>query len=394
MPTAPQPFTANVPDNVLTDLRDRLGQARFPDQLDGAGWDYGTELDYLKTLCAYWRDAFDWRAQEAALNAFDQFTLPIDGIDMHFIHQRSKHADATPIVITHGWPGSVFEFMKIIRPLTEPEAHGGEAGDAFHVVCPSIPGYGFSSAPTTPGFGVKQAAELQIKLMQALGYDRYIAQGGDWGAPISAWMASLDPDHCSGVHLNMPIAKRPQGVPREKLAEGLTETEVARLAESYVFQKTETGYFRIQATKPQTLGYPLNDSPVGLAAWIVEKFHTWSDCNGEVESRFTKDELLANITLYWVTGTITSSMRMYYETTKAGHAGPPDDYVETPTAVANFPKELGHPPRAWVENHFNVVQWTDMPRGGHFAAMEEPALLVEDVRAFASQLSRDLRPIT
>jgi len=379
----PIPFRANISESVLDDLRDRLDRARFPDQLDGAGWTYGTERDYLQELCAYWRDGFDWRDQEARLNAFEQFMLPIDGIDLHFIHHRSPHPDATPLILSHGWPGSVFEFMKIIGPLTDPESHGGSKADAFHVVCPSLPGYGFSSAPQESGFGIKQVAEVEVKLMAALGYDRYIAQGGDWGSVAAAWQGALDPDHCKGVHLNMPLARRPKDVTPEDLAENLTKSELANLKAARAFNRYESAYHRLQSTKPQSLGYGLHDSPVGLAAWILEKFQTWSDCNGAVESRFTKDELLANITLYWVTDTITSSMRLYYETTKAGHSGPPDVYIQTPTAVACFPKELTLPPRRWAENHFNIVRWTSMPRGGHFAAMEEPEMLVEDIRAFA-----------
>lgn len=383
----PKPFCANVSDAVLDDLRDRIGRARFPDQLEGAAWQYGTERDYLRELCAYWLDGFNWHRQETRLNAFDQFTLLINGIDLHFIHHRSPHDDATPLIISHGWPGSVFEFMKIIGPLTDPESHGGDKADAFHVICPSLPGYGFSSAPRLPGFGIKQVAETEIQLMAALGYESYIAQGGDWGAVATAWLGQMDSDHCKGVHINMPLARRPKDVPRDKLMDGLSKPEIANLAAGRAFEQNESAYHRLQATKPQTLGYGLNDSPVGLAAWILEKFHTWSDCNGDVESKFTKDELLANITLYWVTETITSSTRLYYETAKAGHTGPTDGYVETPTAVAAFPKELRLPPRSWVENHFNVVQWTEMPRGGHFAAMEEPELLVEDVRTFTRLVS-------
>ena len=383
MAASPTPFQANVDDTVLDDLRDRLGRARFPDELEDAGWAYGTQRAYLQELCDYWRDGFDWRAAEAHLNAFNQFTLPIDGIDLHFIHQRSPHEDATPLIISHGWPGSVFEFMKIIGPLSDPVAYGGDKANAFHVVCPSLPGYGFSSAPRKPGFGIKQVAEVEMKLMAALGYDHYIAQGGDWGAVSSSWLGAIDAEHCKGVHLNMPLARRPKDVAPEKLTSGLTESDLVNLEAARAFNRNETAYHRLQSTKPQSLGYGLHDSPVGLAAWILEKFHRWSDCDGNVELQFTKDELLANITLYWVTGTITSSMRLYYETTKAGHSGPPDQYVQTPTAVALFPKELVLPPRRWAENYFNIVRWTPMPRGGHFAALEEPDMLVEDIRAFA-----------
>jgi microsomal epoxide hydrolase len=376
-------FRIEVAEEVLEDLRERLARTRFPDQVEGAGWDYGTELSYLKELCEYWRERFDWRAQEAALNRFDQFTTSIDGQTLHFIHARSQQADALPLVITHGWPGSVFEFTKIIGPLTDPAAHGGDARDSFHVICPSMPGYGFSGPTREPGWDVQRVAEAEIELMRHLDYQRYGAQGGDWGAIVSTQMGRLDPDHCCGIHLNMPMALPPAGVdPRE----GLTEREKANLDEQEFFQAQETGYQRIQGTKPQTLGYGLNDSPAGLAAWIVEKFRTWSDCGGDLERVFSKDELLANITVYWVTGTINSSVRLYYESMRSGRAGFTQGRVEVPTGCAVFPRELYKPPRKWVDRHYNVTRWTEMEIGGHFAALEQPALLVDDVRAFFREL--------
>ena len=372
-------FRIDVAEEVLEDLRQRLARTRFPDQIEGAGWGYGTELSYLKELCEYWAEQFDWRAQEALLNRFDQFETTIDGQTLHFIHARSQHPDALPIVITHGWPGSVFEFTKIIGPLTDPVAHGGDARDSFHVICPSMPGYGFSGPTREPGWDVQRVAEAEIELMKRLGYDRYGAQGGDWGAVVATQIGRLDPDHCCGIHLNMPLALPPPGVdPRE----GLTEREKANLDEQEFFQAQETGYQRIQGTKPQTLGYGLNDSPAGLAAWIVEKFRTWSDCDGDLEKIFSKDELLANITLYWVTETINSSVRLYYESMRSGRAGFTQGRVEVPTGCAIFPKELYKPPRKWVERHYNVTRWTEMEIGGHFAAMEQPDLLVDDLRAF------------
>lgn len=372
-------FEIHVPDDVLDDLRSRLDRIRFPDQLDETGWDYGTERSYLEELCAYWRDGFDWRKQEALLNSFDHFKTDVDGLGVHFVHQRSRVESALPLVITHGWPGSIFEFYKIIGPLTDPEAHGGSAEDAFHVVCPSIPGYGFSDKPSKPGFHPKAAAEVNAKLMSKLGYALYGVQGGDWGSVISSWNAVVDRNHVCGVHLNMPLAQRPDG--SDPKAE-LDPESLRRLLEGRAYRQTETGYFAIQSTKPQTLGYGLNDSPAGLAAWIVEKFRRWSDCNGAVEERFTKDELLTNITIYWATETITSSSRLYFEARAAGHNGPPDEFVSAPTACAVFPKEIGHAPRPWVEKHFNVTRWTEFPRGGHFAALEEPELLVGDIREF------------
>ncbi len=372
-------FRIQVADSVLIDLRERLARTRWPDQIDGAGWDYGTELSYIRELCAYWQSSFDWRKQEALLNGFPQFTADINGLRMHFLHIRSPHANALPLIITHGWPGSIFEFYKIIGPLTEPEKYGGRAEDAFHVVAPSMPGYGFSSAPRELGFHIRRVAETNIALMEALGYTRYGAQGGDWGSVASAWAAHLAPKHVCGAHMNMTLGRKPEDPAK---ANALTPEEAKRLDAARKFRLIETGYQAIQGSKPQTLGYGLTDSPSGLAAWIVEKFRTWSDCNGHVESRFTKDELLANIMIYWINGNIASSTRLYYETFKAGMFGAPPGRTEVPSGFALFPRELVRLPRSWAEEAFNVVHWTEQPRGGHFAALEEPGLLVDDVRNF------------
>ena len=376
-PEAVRPFTIDVPDAVLDDLRARLRRTRLPDQLPGTEWDYGTNRDYLGELLAYWRDEFDWRAQEAMLNEFDQYQTTIDGLDIHFIHQRSPHDDALPLLITHGWPGSFMEFHKIIGPLTDPTAYGGDAADAFHVIAPSIPGYGFSDKPTERGYHPEKMAELFGKLMARLGYDRWGAQGGDWGSSISRWQAAQFPDGVVGVHLNMVSAPPPDVDDPEA---GVPPEELARMRERQQFFADERGYSNVQGTKPQTLGYGLNDSPAGLAAWIVEKFHTWCDCNGDVESRFTKDELLTNVTIYWVTQTITSSTRIYYESRRAPRRG--TGYLETPVGGAIFPGEITIPPRAWAEAAYNLVHWTEMPEGGHFAALEQPDLLTEDIRTF------------
>jgi len=380
-----EPFRIQVSDAVLQDLRERLARTRLPDQIPGAGWDYGTERSYLEELIAYWRDGFDWRKQEALLNAFPQFTTRIDDHRLHFLHVRSQHEGAFPLVVTHGWPGSIFEFHKILGPLTDPTRHGGDARDAFHVVCPSIPGYGFSEAPRTRGWDARRMAEINAKLMAALGYDRYGAQGGDWGAIISVQNALVDKAHCAGIHLNMVVAFPSGGMGADAMV-GLDAEEMKGIADLAAFQKDETGYQAIQGTKPQTLGYGLNDSPAGLAAWIVEKFRTWSDCGGDVEQRFTKDELLTNVMIYWASGSITSSTRLYYETMKSGRFGPSTERVEQPTAGAIFPKELYRAPRKWAEAAFNIQQWTRMPSGGHFAALEEPVRLVEDVRSFFRKL--------
>ena len=383
-PTAVRPFTIDVPDAVLDDLQARLDNTRLPDQLDGAGWTYGTDLDYLTGLLAYWRDGFDWRAQERRLNEFDQYKTVINDLDIHFIHQRSAEPDAIPLIITHGWPGSIAEFMKIIGPLTDPVAHGGQAEDAFHVVAPSMPGYGFSDKPRAPGFGPEQIAEVNAALMARLGYDRYGIQGGDWGSIVSRWNAFNHPEQAIGLHINMLIAGAPRG--EGDPAAGVPPEELERSrARSSFYNTAESAYSQIQGTKPQTLGYALNDSPVGQAAWIVEKFRAWCDCDGDPESVFTRDELLTNITIYWVTQTATSSARLYYESRNAPTSRPMGR-IETPTGAAIFPYELFISPRTWAEASYNITHWTEMPRGGHFAAMEQPELLVDDLRAFFGPL--------
>ena len=311
-PTGVRPFTIQVPDAVLEDLDARLARTRLPDQLDGVGWDYGMDLAYLTELITYWREEFDWRDEERRLNAFDQYKTRIDDLDIHFIHQRSPEPDALPIIIMHGWPGSIAEFTKIIGPLTDPVAHGGAAADAFHVVAASMPGYGFSDKPRRPGFGPEQIAEVNAKLMARLGYERYGIQGGDWGSIVSRWHAFNQPDNAVGLHINMVVAGAPRDV--DDPSDGVPPEELARSRERQAFYNTdENGYSRIQGTKPQTLGYALNDSPAGQAAWIVEKFRGWCDCDGDPETIFTKDELLTNVMLYWVNETATSSARLYYE---------------------------------------------------------------------------------
>ncbi len=377
-----EPFQIQIDDEALEDLRRRLAATRFPDQIEGTGWTYGIELSYLKELVAYWRDKFDWRAQEARLNRFEHFHTEIDGQNIHFIHARSRHERAIPIIISHGWPGSVVEFLDVIEPLRDPGAHGGKAEDAFHVICPSLPGYGFSGPTVATGWDTQRIAEAFAALMARLGYARYGAQGGDWGALVTIQLGLLDPEHVCGIHLNMPLASPPEGMDPE----ALSDQEKADLAAMAEFDRDETGYQKIQGSKPQSLGVGLNDSPAGLAAWIVEKFRTWSDCDGDVERCFSKDDLLTNIALYWLTQTITSSTRLYYEVFKGGRMGFLGQKVEVPTGVARFPKELFRPPRAWVEHHYNLTHWTTMPRGGHFAAMEQPELFVEDVRKFFRSL--------
>jgi pimeloyl-ACP methyl ester carboxylesterase len=370
-------FRIRVPDAVLSDLRQRLARTRFPGEITGSGWDYGTNLAYLRELVTYWRDRFDWRAAERRLNQFDQFTTVVDGLEIHFIHQRARHPNALPIVLLHGWPGSIVEFTKIIGPLTDPTAHGGNPADAFHVVAISLPGFGFSGKPAERGYSPERMARVVATLMARLGYTRYGLQGGDWGSAIARFAALNDASHVAGLHLNFCLAGPPPGVKDPN--EGVPPAELERMRARQAFFETERGYFLEQSTKPQTIGYALDDSPAGLAAWIVEKFRSWCDCDGEVERKFTKDELLINITIYWVTQTATSAARIYYENQRAPG---PQRKVEVPTACAVFPKEISIPPRRWVEAQYNLTRWTEMPGGGHFAALEEPALLVEDVRAF------------
>ena len=384
MSDAVQRMRIEVPEEVLEDLRRRLAATRFPDQIPGSGWDYGTDGAYLRELCSYWRDKYDWRTHEAALNRFEHYRTSIDGQNVHFLHARSKAPGAFPLIISHGWPGSVYEFHKIIGPLTDPAAHGGSASDAFHVICPSIPGYGWSGPTHEPGWDVGRVAQTFAKLMARLGYARYGAQGGDWGSIITTYLGLDDPQHVAGIHLNMVVAGPPQGVANPM--EGVAPEEMQGLADMGAFQKNETGYQQIQGTKPQTLGLSLNDSPAGLAGWIVEKFRTWSDCGGDVEKRFSKDELLTNIMIYWVTQTINSSIRLYCETMRVGRFAPAGKKIEVPTGCSIFPKEIIRPPRRWAEAQYNVAQWTVHRSGGHFAALEEPAALVEDLRSFFRKL--------
>ena len=368
------PFRIAVPDDDLDDLRRRLAGTRWPEPECVDDWSQGIPLDYTRELAAYWAHGYDWRAREALLNRFDQFTTDIDGLDIHFIHQRSPHDDALPLIITHGWPGSIVEFHKVIEPLTDPTAHGGRAEDAFHVVCPSLPGYGFSGKPARTGWGIGKVADAWETLMTRLGYDRYGAQGGDWGAAVTTTIGrNGDRNHCAGIHLNMPVAFPPAGMNKP------TAEEQAALQAMEHYQQWDSGYSKQQSTRPQTLGYGLVDSPAGQLAWIVEKFWSWMDCDGHPENVLTKDELIDNVMMYWATASAASSARMYWESFSFfGEFG----RVELPTGIAAFPKEIFRAPRHWCEAMYNVTHWTAMPRGGHFAAFEQPGLFVDDVRAF------------
>src|SRR5262245_35271689 len=370
-----RPFKIAVEDAVLRDLKDRLARTRWPNQVDGTGWEYGVPVAYMRALVDYWQNKYDWREQEKKLNKLDQFVTRIDGLDIHFVHVRSKEKNALPLVVVHGWPSSFFEFHKIIGPLTDPVAHGGKAEDAFHVVCPSLPGFAFSGKPNERGWSSQRMAEVIAKLMARLGYARYGAQGGDWGDGITRWLATNDGGHCIGGHSNFPPAIQPKDDPTR----GVTAKELERFQQRYKEVNDQRAYGAIQGTRPLTLGYGLNDSPVALAAWIVDKFWAWSDHRGNLDNGFSKDELITNVMIYWVTESPASAARIYYE--RAGHTGG-RKAGRVPVGVALFPREINVPPRRWAEAAFNLVHWTEMPRGGHFAALEEPKLYVEDVRAF------------
>ena len=375
-----RPFEIAVPQSVLDDLQERLERTRFPDEIEGADWDYGANLAYMKELVEYWRTEFDWREQERRLNEFEQFKTVIDGLDIHFIHQRSPVPDAIPLIVTHGWPGSVVEFIKIIKPLTNPEAYGGEASQAFHVVAPSIPGFGFSDKPNQPGYNPAQMARIFATLMERLGYEHYGAQGGDYGSGIMRQLAIQHPERVIGLHINFVTAGPPPGVDDPEV--GVSADELERVRERAAYSSNERGYSQIQRTKPQTIGFSLHDSPVGQAAWIVDKIRWLCDRGADpVCATITRDEMLTNITVYWVTGTATSSARLYYES-RVTATGRPDPYIKVPVGAALFPQEISLPPRRWAEARYNIVRWTEMPRGGHFAALEEPELLVEDIRSF------------
>jgi pimeloyl-ACP methyl ester carboxylesterase len=370
----PDPFRVAVPEPDLADLGARLAAARFPNEVRDGGWEYGTDLGYLRELVGYWQDSFDWRAQEERLNSVEQFTTSIDGQRIHFLHRRSALPGALPLLLVHGWPGSVLEFLDSIPGLTAPE----DPADAFDVVVPSLPGYGFSGPTSEPGWHPRRMAAAFARLMESLGYERYGVQGGDWGSIVVANLADLEPDRVAGLHVNFLTAPRPAG---DRTA-ALPPEEQADIEAMRRWQERESGYSAIQGTKPQTVGYALEDSPVGLAAWIVEKFRAWSDCGGDVERSFTKDQLLANVCVYWFTRTATSSARLYFEMRRAGAGAVPQAPVRVPTGVANYPGEVTKVPRAWAERRYNITHWVDMPRGGHFAAMEVPDLFVGDVRAF------------
>jgi pimeloyl-ACP methyl ester carboxylesterase len=379
MTRQPEPFALNVPDDAIADLRGRLARTRLPDRAPGAPWAYGTDVAYMEELVSYWRTEFDWRAQEARLNALPQYKAPLHGIDVHFLHVPGEGPDPCPLLLAHGWPGSVFEFLELIPRLADPARFGGDPADAFTVVAPSLPGFGLSFAPGQPRFGVEAIADCLAELMRdVLGYERFAAQGGDWGAFVASRLGYAHPERMIGVHLNlMPLRRDP------KMVADPNPEERRYLDELAAWLREETGYQWIQGTRPQTLAFGLTDSPAGLAAWIVEKFRAWSDCGGDVESVFTKDQLLANISLYWFTGAIGSSFWPYYARMHGPWPVPEGETVDVPTGYSEFPREILRPPRSLAERTYtDIRRWSVMPQGGHFAALEQPDALAREVRAF------------
>ena len=373
-------FTINVSDPVLADLSRRLEATRWPDQIENAGWAMGTNLAYMKSLAAYWLGDYDWRRQERALNALPNYRIALDGLRIHFVHQRGKGPKPLPLIITHGWPGSFVEIVKLLPLLTDPASHGASAEDAFDVVVPSLPGYGFSDRPREPGMNPNRIAALWARLMAELGYERFGAQGGDWGSAVSTALGLDHADRIIGVHLNYIAGRFLLGGTLNQAQDDAVASQY--LAELRAWWDSEGGYNHQQATKPQTLSYGLNNSPVGLAAWIIEKFQTWTDCGGDLNLVLTRDELLTNVMIYWVTETIHSSTRLYYKSRERPLRLSPSNRVAPPVAVALFPKEIPMPPRSLAERGYNIARWTVMPRGGHFAAMEQPELLARDIREF------------
>jgi epoxide hydrolase len=382
-----QPFRISVPDEDIEDLRNRLSTTRWAETFPDPDWNYGVDPAFLRELCRYWSEGYDWRVHEAALNQFPQFMTRIDGAKLHFLHVRSSEPDATPIVMTHGWPGSVVEFVKVLEPLTNPAKYGGDPKDAFHVVCPSIPGYGFSGPTHEPGWDTKRVAGILAELMNELGYDRYGAQGGDWGASVAVWLGHLDPEHVTGVHINT-VATTPDA---PDAFDDLTSEEEQALARVRRYLAEGAGYGAIQSTRPNTIGVGLDDSPAGLCAWIVDKFWDWCDHGGDVLRSFTRDELLTDISIYWFTRTATSAGRLYYEAAHSGTTAYQIPKLDVPTGCAIFPAEIATPSRRWAELRYNVVHYERMERGGHFAAYEVPDLFVRDVRSFFGKIRASAR---
>ncbi len=363
MTAKPRPFMIDIPQTQLDDLRARLALTRFPEKETVDDWDQGIPLRYVQDVAAYWANGYDWRRCEAALNALPNFLIELDGLDIHFIHVRSANPDARPLLLTHGWPGSVLEFIGVIAPLAQD----------YHLIIPALPGYGFSGKPTETGWGVDRIARVWNDLMLALGYSRYFAQGGDWGSAVTSEIASQNRGNCAGIHVNMVVGPLPQPLPDD-----LTEFERRALARMGWYQEKDTGYSIQQSTRPQTLGYGLADSPVGQMAWVLEKFHGWTDCGGDPESVISRDHLLDNVMLYWLTNSAASSARLYWHSFRTFRGSE----VALPTGCSLFPRELFGLSRRWAEKRYpNITYWNELPKGGHFAAAEQPELFVAEVRA-------------
>ena len=371
-------FQLEVTDAALDDLKKRLSTTRWPNKETPEDWSQGIPLGYMKELCDYWQHEYDWRAREERLNRFPQFITEIDGVDIHFIHLPSVHENARPLIITHGWPGSVVEFHKVIEPLADPTAHGGNTEDAFHVVVPSLPGYGFSGKPEVTGWGIEKIADIWGALMARLGYDHYFAQGGDWGAMVTTHIGLQDKEHCDAIHLNMPVV-----IPDANTMAELTPSEQASLMSMKFYQDWDSGYSKQQSTRPQTVGYGLVDSPSGQAAWIIEKFYQWTDCNGHPENAISRDELLDNVMMYWLSKSAASSARLYWESFK----NPPQDEVDIPTGCSIFPKEIVRPSERWIRKRFtNLKYYNELEKGGHFAAFEQPEIFLQEIRTYFRSL--------
>lgn len=371
-------FHIHIADEVLDDLKYRLHHTRWPDTLDNSGWERGTELSYLKSLVTYWKDHYDWRKHESELNSMSQFICHMDGTDVHYVHERGKGPNPLPLILTHGWPDSYLRYHKVIPLLTDPASYGGDPEDAFDVIVPSLPGFGFSSRPKYPGVNNSRVAEMWAALMtEQLGYSKFAAAGGDMGSGVTRYLAANYPEVLYGIHLT------DIGIIRDLLAATdltqLSEEELHYRDNASAWIAQEGGYMSIQSTRPQTLAYGLSDSPAGVAGWLLEKFRSWSDCNGDLEQKFSKDELITHIMMYWVTNTIGSAAHMYYENT---HSLPPLSRIEVPTGLALFQADVLLPPEEWAKRNLNITRWTKLPRGGHFTALEEPELFAEDIRAF------------
>ncbi len=380
-----KPFKLDIPLSDIKDLKNRLTSARWPEVETVDDWTQGVPLSYHQTFCEYWANDYDWYQTQERLNQYDQFITNIEGLDVHFLHIRSSHANAMPLVITHGWPGSIIEFHKILKPLTEPTQHGGSAEDAFHIVCPSLPGYGFSGKPTDTGWGVEKIAAAWDTLMLRIGYDSYLAQGGDWGSAITTAIGMQDKGHCVGIHVNMPNASATKAA-----RENPDEADKLALAGAAFYQQWDSGYSKQQSTRPQTLGYGLADSPIGQSAWILEKFYQWTDCKGHPENVLERDEIIDNIMFYWLTNAGASSARLYWESFGTAFSGA-DSSVRLPTGVSSYPMEIIRTPRSWAEQRYtNIQYWNDLDKGGHFAAFEQPELFVQEMRNWLKTVSREV----